>query len=627
MGRIDDIQARINRRFAQMDARIKERMAHIDKALGGQSPDAAMRTPVRVSRSAALDDSALHETAASFLVRVHGVAPNTMPKPLCLTNDKKLNALIQEQILPLAPQWAAAAGVPIGAFTVSIKDKFEQSLAECNIPLDDSCLATFSEGNPPPGDASSAAAVNRAIRAAIAYYDHCLGFSGIRSVDALFAWLEAKIATDLCTFKGFGHYYNACSYGFTGGSGTLLLLSQDCHSEMCVAHELTHSVSDACIGWGDSYFGECGAINESFSDIFAVFSKWAWYGRENIEDPWDFDGCRHLAYPEKSEECKKTKWVKATWYLQVVGPDGSNTQSNQGWYWSNNPNNAKDRNGVHINNGVICFLCHLLCEGRDFTRSDGRVFSVRPIGHEKAQRLFAALLLGHPIKYLPKNVTMFEMYYNLMLAAQDMGFTEDDLAKIETACDAVNIIPPSGRGGASPVGRSLGLSGVRAAGIGELAAAITRTCHAELGLDADGAEARLVSDANLSAPGVRGNGRQLDFDQTLRGIPVFGATAMVRVAGGAITHFRNGFSRSLSKVSLKDKIGADGARKAVIEADKAPVLGEPEKVIFDPALLHLAGAPALAWRVETGSGSMPSNQHLVDAATGKIVFTSPLHTS
>lgn len=154
--------------------------------------------------------------------------------------------------------------------------------------------------------------------------------------------------------------WNGTSANYGDGDGTKYrpLTSLD----IC-AHELTHAVTGHTARL--RYRNESGALNESFSDLFAkaVEHKFDsagmdWYiGRKIVIN--STTGLRSMSNPHES---KFPKYYYGQYYYQ----------GNQ------------DNGGVHYNSSIQNFWFYLLCNGGSGLREDGKPYTVQAIGIDKA---------------------------------------------------------------------------------------------------------------------------------------------------------------------------------------------------------------------------------------------------
>jgi Zn-dependent metalloprotease len=143
----------------------------------------------------------------------------------------------------------------------------------------------------------------------------------------------------------FGNFF----FGYDRASGARCEASFD-----TCAHELTHGVTDCTAGL--LYQGESGALNESFSDLFAVTCEFACQPRaENVLQPgpgeadWLFD------------EDAAGNWREAA--RSYAEPGWKEQPSRYGGTKWRNPAQKTDNGWVHFNSGVQNHFFYLLCEG------------------------------------------------------------------------------------------------------------------------------------------------------------------------------------------------------------------------------------------------------------------------
>ncbi|MCS7352265.1 MAG: thrombospondin type 3 repeat-containing protein [Anaerolineae bacterium] len=121
--------------------------------------------------------------------------------------------------------------------------------------------------------------------------------------------------------------------------------------------------------------------------------------------------------------------------------------------------------------------------------------------------------------------------------------------------------------------------------------------------------------------GVEGDGEDVIFYQTYRGLPIFASELAVHLTGDRVYAT---VGKLLTDVDLDvtpalTAAQAEDVARAAVEAPQARVAGETRLVIFDPRLLNnVPSDPRLAWRVTLG-GNAPW-QVLVDAQTGEVLF-------
>jgi Zn-dependent metalloprotease len=146
------------------------------------------------------------------------------------------------------------------------------------------------------------------------------------------------------------------------------------------AHEFTHAVTENTANL--TYYGESGALNESFSDVFGAC----------VEFYAQTDG-RSL-YPNiqagysdwlMGEDCwitsKSLRDMRNPRNTGTVGSDGVQPSKYHGTYWYYG---SGDNGGVHYNSGVQNFFFYLLCEGGSGD-NDGLAYNVTGLGIANAE--------------------------------------------------------------------------------------------------------------------------------------------------------------------------------------------------------------------------------------------------
>jgi Zn-dependent metalloprotease len=183
-------------------------------------------------------------------------------------------------------------------------------------------------------------------------------------------------------------------------------------------HEFTHMVTDANGHGGLNYQGESGALNESFSDIFATCIEFYakpdanWLIGENIEMRHPY--CmRSMSNPNLADQ-----------------PD-----TYQGTNWQN-PNSGYDEGGVHINSGVQNFWFYLLCNGGSGVNDLSNSYAVTDIGMTKAAKIAYRNLTN----YITPNANFISSYQGSLQAAEDLyGNPSAEYTAVEQAWYAIGI--------------------------------------------------------------------------------------------------------------------------------------------------------------------------------------------
>jgi hypothetical protein len=180
-----------------------------------------------------------------------------------------------------------------------------------------------------------------------------------------------------------------------------------------VAHELTHGVTQYEANL--QYYGESGALNESFSDIlgkaveFDVFGDTAtWLMAKYFQN----NGLRNLSNPNLKNQ-----------------PD---TYMGDMWYAG-----SDDSGGVHYNSGVQNFWFYLLSKGGSGVNDHEFSYSVNPIGIDAAAKIVYRNLteyLGPWSEYLDSRIG------SLLATADLYGSNSSVYQEVDKAWDAVGVV-------------------------------------------------------------------------------------------------------------------------------------------------------------------------------------------
>lgn len=197
-----------------------------------------------------------------------------------------------------------------------------------------------------------------------------------------------------------------------------------------MAHEFTHMVT-ARNGNGDLvYSGESGALNESFSDCMAMgvlqftFDSCRWSIGDDVTIQWP--NMRDMADPNNSRGAQGDSAAHAQ-------PD---TYHGLCWWDTSAPTADNDMGGVHVNSGVQNYWFYLLCEGGSGTNDHGQVYSVEPIGMDKALQIVYRNL----IFYLTPLATFEDARLGSLCAATDLyGFQSPEYISVMNAWYAVGV--------------------------------------------------------------------------------------------------------------------------------------------------------------------------------------------
>ena len=155
-----------------------------------------------------------------------------------------------------------------------------------------------------------------------------------------------------------------------------------------VAHELSHAVTTYHANL--TYWGESGALNESFSDVIGTATEWMfqpagtgynmadWINAEDAGPTFSYDKCRRQDNPNLNSQLKNAGYSSAYWY-----PDPAHiAQKVPSLYSGSTP---IDNDNVHINCTIFPHVFYLLAQGGANPYS-GR--TVAKIGLTAATKIF-----------------------------------------------------------------------------------------------------------------------------------------------------------------------------------------------------------------------------------------------
>lgn len=181
-----------------------------------------------------------------------------------------------------------------------------------------------------------------------------------------------------------------------------------------VGHELTHGVTGNSAGL--IYYGESGALNESFSDIFGKCiekayrpSNFSWIIGKDIHTLGT--GSRSMSNPNAN----------------------GNPDTYYGTYWYSG---TGDNAGVHTNSGVQNYWFYLLCEGGSGTNDIGNSFNVSPIGFSKAEKIAYRNLT---VYLTPSSTYADARFYSLLSVGDLYGYCGLEYQSVANAWHAVGI--------------------------------------------------------------------------------------------------------------------------------------------------------------------------------------------
>lgn len=179
-----------------------------------------------------------------------------------------------------------------------------------------------------------------------------------------------------------------------------------------IAHEFTHAVTETSSALETR--GESGAINEGISDAFAVCIEKE-VKPNNGNRIWqmgdDFEVFRYINNPN----CK---------YYQ-----------GNGWIDTDDLN---DDGGVHTNMGVFNYWFYLLSIGGNATNEQNYYYSITGIGLDKAIQI-----CYYMNQYLFSNSNFYDARICSIMVAEQLNYTNGEIAQIEEAWNAVGVLEPT----------------------------------------------------------------------------------------------------------------------------------------------------------------------------------------
>lgn len=212
---------------------------------------------------------------------------------------------------------------------------------------------------------------------------------------------------------------NTMQLGYGNGQPFIFTTSLD-----WVGHELTHGFTQHLAGL--EYQGESGALNESFSDIFATCVEF--YVGGGIEDWLIFEGShipppgysRSMSNPNSGTPSQPDTYGGTFWQNPTCGP----------------PTQQNDNCGVHFNSGVQNHWFYLLTVGGSGTNDIGNSFNVQGIGIQAAERIAYRNLAV----YLGNTSSFYDAYQGSLYAAIDLfGVGSQQYQSVANAWYAVGI--------------------------------------------------------------------------------------------------------------------------------------------------------------------------------------------
>jgi Zn-dependent metalloprotease len=179
-----------------------------------------------------------------------------------------------------------------------------------------------------------------------------------------------------------------------------------------VSHELTHGVTQYEANL--QYYNESGALNESFSDIFAKAVEFDTFGDTatwQLSKHFQEGGLRDFSNPNLKNQ-----------------PD---TYFGNRWYTG-----FEDGGGVHTNSGVQNFWYYLLCNGGSGVNDQQVSYSVNAIGMDAATKIAYRNLT----EYLSPFSDYLDSRIGSLLAADDLYGKNSTYKEVDKAWDAVGVV-------------------------------------------------------------------------------------------------------------------------------------------------------------------------------------------
>lgn len=158
-----------------------------------------------------------------------------------------------------------------------------------------------------------------------------------------------------------------------------------------VAHEYSHGIT-TYVGANLTYYGEPGALNESFSDIMGASVEYYfqpegvgynladWVTGEDANPSFTYNGCRRLNDPNLNSQLNSSKYPDPCHISQKIPT----------LYYDNGT--VVDNDGVHLNMTIFPHLFYLLAHGGTNRVSN---LSVTGIGIDKGQRIMWQAFTKH----------------------------------------------------------------------------------------------------------------------------------------------------------------------------------------------------------------------------------------
>jgi Zn-dependent metalloprotease len=247
-------------------------------------------------------------------------------------------------------------------------------------------------------------------------YDYFLNRHNRKSFDnkgsAINSFVNPRSQTQNASFIG------ASSDLFVFGTGRNTIFKPLVSLDI-VAHEFTHGVTEYTASL--KYQNESGALNESFSDIFAVAVDF-------YTSPSSADWLIGEDVMLNKNSLRSMKQPRA----QGAQNQQPNTYKDDPFWHTG----SSDNGGVHTNSGVQNYWFYLLAKGGSGRNGKNNKYSVNGIGIQKA----AKIAYRNLSVYLTQSSDYQSAYQNSLLAAQDLyGVNSKEYQSVRSAWYAVGI--------------------------------------------------------------------------------------------------------------------------------------------------------------------------------------------
>lgn len=186
-----------------------------------------------------------------------------------------------------------------------------------------------------------------------------------------------------------------------------------------VSHELVHGITQRTSGL--IYEGESGALNESFSDMFAAAIEF-YIGKETGKSIWQF-----------GDELYKYGAMRS--FVEPKKGDMPQPDTYRGDNWANPKLIFVDNGGVHINSGVSNHWFYLLVEGGEGTNDNEDDYNITGIGIKKAEQIIYRALT----EYLTPSSNFADARQASIMATEDLYGLGEEYKQVTNAWYAVGV--------------------------------------------------------------------------------------------------------------------------------------------------------------------------------------------